>query len=471
MTTGRHIYWLRQVALGAIVRRVKPAIYFVAFLWRRLLFRTTFIAITGSLGKTTAKECLAGILSSVGPTYRTYRNQNGPKEGVPLNILKVRPWHRFAVLEVGVGEPNTMGRVARLVRPDVAIVLNVKRAHTNTFVDLEQYAAEKSVLLRSLPRGGLAILCRDDQRVARMGEGFNGRIRYFGQAPEADYSAAQVCGAWPGRLSFAFKTPAAVQPVKTQFVGLHWLNSALAALAAADSLGVHPHRAAAALADVEPFPGRLLPVRLPNGAIVLRDDFSASIDSVEEAFCVLESASATRRIAVVTDVSDTGMNRRQRLRRLAGRSARAAEVAVFIGRNAEFGKRQAIQAGMQAGNVHAFARLREAADFLRAELRSGDLMLLKGRSTEHVSRIFWAQLGSIRCWKEYCPKRMLCDICWELDVTPEQRRLASAIVAPEIEPGQIRDSLGPHRSATRLGEQPLEGDQRSSVHPSRKLTP
>jgi hypothetical protein len=96
----------------------------------------------------------------------------------------------------------------------------------------------------------------------------------------------------------------------------------------------------------------------------------------------------------------------------------------------DYGRRRAIENGMPAENVHAFDSIRSAAEFLKAEIRQGDLVLIKGRTTDHAARIFLAQLGKVGCWKEYCPKRMLCDICWELDVTPAQLALAR-IVEPD----------------------------------------
>src|SRR5262245_34874448 len=101
---GRLNLWIRQELLGPWVARLGTVIYVLAFLWRRRLFRPPFIAITGSLGKTTTKECLAAVLESIGPTYRTYRNQNGPGM-VALNLLRVRPWHRYAVLEIAASDP------------------------------------------------------------------------------------------------------------------------------------------------------------------------------------------------------------------------------------------------------------------------------------------------------------------------------------------------------------------------------
>jgi UDP-N-acetylmuramoyl-tripeptide--D-alanyl-D-alanine ligase len=172
--------------------------------------------------------------------------------------------------------------------------------------------------------------------------------------------------------------------------------------------------AARAASRVAPFPARLEPVPLPSGAVVLRDDYNASIDTLDAACQVLREAEARRRLLVVHDFSDFGKNRKHRLRHLAAEAASSAEIALFTGENAAYGRRRAIEAGMKAEDVHEFATLRQATDFLRAELRAGDLMLLKGRTTDHAARVLLGQLHEVRCWKVYCRKTMLCEHCWEL---------------------------------------------------------
>jgi UDP-N-acetylmuramoyl-tripeptide--D-alanyl-D-alanine ligase len=194
---------------------LQPALYVVAFIWRRLLLRTTFIAVTGSLGKTTAKECLAAVLASRGSTFRSYRNQNAAG-AVVLNVLRVRPWHRSAVLEMAAASPKSMRRFARLVRPDVAIVLNVLRTHTTTFRDLDEHAAEKSLLLSAMSSRGLAVLNSDDPLVKCMAGGVERRAVLFGTTADCDYQAEQISAGWPRRLTFVVRHKSFVQPVATQ---------------------------------------------------------------------------------------------------------------------------------------------------------------------------------------------------------------------------------------------------------------
>ena len=167
-----HLVFPRPSALIRSMRNI-PVMPFrwirltLSYLWRRMMLRTTVIAITGSTGKTTAKECLAAVLQRHGRTLKTFRNQND-QLGVPRTILAMRPWHRFAVVEVATGKPGDIRRSARVLKPDIAIILGVGRTHTDKFRTLDDTAAEKSALLDYLPRRGAVILNGDDQRVSAM---------------------------------------------------------------------------------------------------------------------------------------------------------------------------------------------------------------------------------------------------------------------------------------------------------------
>jgi UDP-N-acetylmuramoyl-tripeptide--D-alanyl-D-alanine ligase len=390
------------------------------------MFRTTFIAITGSLGKTTAKECLAGILSCRFRTFKSFLNQND-YHGVPRNILRIRPWHRFAVVEIGIAKPGDMAPLARLVRPDVAVMLCVAGTHTTAFRDLDQHAAAKALLLRKLRRGGKLILNGDDPRVAAMADPKVFVVKTFGISPLFDMWADRITGKWPKRLKFRVHSHSESAKVETQLVGTHWLPSVLAALTTARYCGVKLREAVDAIRHVKPFPGRLQPVQLPSGAIVLRDDYNASLGVLNAALRVLDKASAARRLLVISDFSDFKKNRRHRLKYLGKEVARVAEVAVFIGERAAYGIRRAIDSGMRPENGHHFESLEQATQFLRGYLEPNDLMLLKGRTTDHISRVFFGLLGNISCWRKKCSKTILCDFCPELGASPDAMRMAIPI--------------------------------------------
>jgi UDP-N-acetylmuramoyl-tripeptide--D-alanyl-D-alanine ligase len=97
-----------------------------------------------------------------------------------------------------------------------------------------------------------------------------------------------------------------------------------------------------------------------------------------------------------------------------------ADLLVFTGSSARAARAEARRAGLLDDQVASFEKISEAADFLRSELREGDLVLLKaGRSTEHLARIYYAQTGTVECWRPSCKKPMLCDFCDELGHRPD----------------------------------------------------
>ena len=391
----------------------RPISAVLVFLWRRLMVRTTVIAITGSVGKTTCKECLAAALESHGAVVKTFQNQND-RFGLPKTIRAMRPWHRFAVVELGTQSPGDMRRLARLVKPDIAVVLCVARTHTGQFKDLDETAAEKAELLSVLSPRGIAVLNTDDPRVRSMAEGRKLRTIFFGSAPGCDYRAQAAESRWPDRLRFEVVSGEQRFDVRTQLVGTHWLSSVLAALAAAAACGIPIEEAARRIGRVPPSPGRMQPVALPSGAIIMRDEENGSPDTVEAMFEVLRNASTNRRGLVFSDQSDSKASPRKRLRTIGRLASELCDFAVFVGEHAQHGVAAATAAGMDPSCCAGFYNLRDAAQWLKHALRPDDLVFLKGRSTDHLSRILFAQFGSIGCWKSKCSIRGLCDFCERL---------------------------------------------------------
>jgi UDP-N-acetylmuramoyl-tripeptide--D-alanyl-D-alanine ligase len=418
LAARRGSLWFRQVVFRSVVVAALPLILLVAGLWRRLLVRTTFIAITGSLGKTTAKEMLAAILATRARTFKTFGNKNGYFQAA-ANLLRVRPWHRYAVFEMGISQPGQMGPMACMVRPHVAIVLGLARVHTKGFHDRGEYAAEKAALLPHVEPGGLVLLNGDDPGLTEFAAPPGVRIVRFGLSPNLDYRADEISAVWPERLSARVHCGGRACRVETRLLGSHWMPSLLAAVAAAVELGGSLEAAAAVLGRLAPYPARLDPVTLPNGVVVIRDDYSCSANGFEAGLRFLREARANRRVLVFSDVSDAEMNARNRRKQLGREVGGWLDLLVLHDRDPKYCRRKVVEGGMQAERVWAFETIQETGTFLREHLRAGDLVLLTGRTTDHMARVFYAQFGVVECRRERCRKTMLCDGCWELGFKPE----------------------------------------------------
>lgn len=276
MTLERLRLWVRQEVVSRLFVPARPVLCALAFVWRRLLFRTTFVAITGSLGKTTAKECVAACLAARFRTSSPRGNQNSDAQ-LALAVLRVRPWHRYAVLEIAAGRPGRMARRIPFVRPDISVVLCVARTHTIAYPSLEACAAEKAILVGALRPGGLALLNVDDARVTTMAVPPGCTVRRFGARANADVRGEAISPRWPERLLVRGTEGGETQVVRTQLVGAHWMPAVLAAVAIARHAGVPLGEAASALRRVAPVIGRLQPVALPTGGTVLRDDYNGTV--------------------------------------------------------------------------------------------------------------------------------------------------------------------------------------------------
>lgn len=400
-------------SLSLRLRIVSALLRTAAWLWRRLLFRTVFIGITGSVGKTTAKNCLAASLVSCGPVSATIANQNDSNFGLPRSILRVRPWHRFAVIETGIETPGHLERGARVLAPDVALIVSVALSHTKSFRTLDEIAAEKSKLLRYLKPRGMVVLNNDDPFVSAMRVPPGAVTVRYGSTPDVDCAISGVAATWPDRLSFTVQAGRETQLVRTRFAGAHWTGSVAGAIATAHALGVSLPAATAAIAEVPPFVARLEPVEI-DGATFLRDDYKGSVATFGVALNVLREARVQRRVLVCSDLADSVLRHQRRVAMIGASAAANADVAIFVGRHAALARKRALKAGMAASAAHSFPELEDAAAFLRRERRPGDLILLSGQVTDHLSRIFHAQTGPVSCWKTKCSIKHVCDACPEL---------------------------------------------------------
>lgn len=409
-TKGRRIWFAKALLLDLL-----------AALWRRCMWRTTFIAITGSFGKSTANECLGAALGARWPTVKTARNSNG-FDNICWVIFAVRPWHRFAVIEVGAERKGMLRHWARVIRPDIAVIVNVGGAHSLSFPTLDDVAEEKSQLLKGLKRGGLAVLNGDNPRVAAMASVAGKRgcdVAFFGSNPSFEVSGEIVTFRWPDRFSCKVRKGQQSVDCETQFVGPLWLPSVLAALTVAIRVGVPLEEACAAIAKVPPIRARLQPVLLPNGAVILRDDTNSFLDAFKASLAVLKDARCGRRVFVSNGYTESTLNSRRRATELGGLAGSSSDVVVFFGQEGREACKAARKHGIAPENAHRFKTMSEAVDFLRTELRAGDLALVKGRFESHLARVSFAQVTEVGCWISRCNKPIPCDCCDELGVSQE----------------------------------------------------
>lgn len=377
------------------------------------LWRTTIIAITGSNGKTTATRYLAAILSAQAPTQWTRLNRNS-QGGITETIAFCRPWKtRYAVFEVGFGELGSIRRAVRLIRPHISVVLSVFLEHRLVLKTLETAAREKSELITGLPENGVAVLNTDDPLVAEMPVPPGRTLIRVGASPDNDVWYENAESVWPQMLRFTAVVDGHRQEIRTRMLGIHWIGSILPSIAVAHHLGVSLEEIARVIEEVPPYPARMQPVRLPSGAIVIRDEFKGTRHTVDVAFDELHRARASRKFLVFGDLWQSPLEPRERLEDIGREAAKLFDYVVFIGDRARHGVQGALKGGLSEDRARAFPDYKSAARFLRPLLGTGDVVLTKADRNNQLSRLFYSLLGEVRCTIPLCDRPMVCDDCRE----------------------------------------------------------
>ncbi len=372
-----------------VVDDTRLALGRLAAAWREAL-AGPLVAVTGSWGKTTVKELLAAVLAARGPVLASPGNLNNAV-GLPLSLLRLEERHRAAVVELGASAPGEIASLAALARPQVAVLTGAGAAHLEGFGSLEGVARAKGELLEALPEDGVAVLPAD-QPFTPLWRGLAGRRRVLDFGLEAgavraapDSVRVALEGPQPGTC-FVLQTPEGEVPVRLRLLGAHQVRNALAAAAAALSLGVDLEAVRRGLEAVDPVPGRLQPRRGPRGALVLDDSYNANPDSLAAALAVLAEAPG-RRLLALGDMLELGPEA-VALHRKAGHQARAVGVERLhaLGPLA----REAAAAFGPGGHAHE-----DPGTLVRALLRELDaeaVVLVKGSRGAGMERVVQALL-------------------------------------------------------------------------------
>lgn len=389
------------------------AVQRLAVVHRHRLGSVTIVGVTGSAGKTTAKDMIAAVLGSLGPGLKSPHTAN-MSFFLAQTILRTRPRHRFCILELSGHEPGALDYPLRAFRPMIGVVTTIGSDHMSNHGSRESIVAEKGKLVAALPRDGVAVLNADDEHVLAMASRSSARVITYGVSASADLRAENVSASWPDRLTFTARFREETCQVETRLCGAHWLPSVLSALATGLAVGVTLQVGARAVATVEPFQARMSPVEHPDGVVFIRDDVKAPLWSLTTSLDFMRAARATRKIAVFGTLSDFAGAERGYLQ-AARQALGAVDHALFVGRWAP----KALKARRHPGDeaVQAFATVEEVSRYLDQFLRPGDLVLIKGSNTaDHLVRIPLARTTTVRCWRSDCRKLAFCNTCSLLEV-------------------------------------------------------
>ncbi|MBN1201756.1 MAG: alanine racemase [Anaerolineae bacterium] len=356
-------------------------------------FGTTVIGVTGSVGKSTAKDAIAHVLGTRYNVYKGSDSFNG-RFGLPLALGKLDKDHQIAILEFGTDQFGEMAEMVTATNPLVGVVTSIAHAHTDRLVTLANIAREKGELIRRLPPDGLAVLNFDDPLVREMASETQASVLTVGldiaePAFGADLLAYNILEA---RYKTGFDLRYGQQRFAGRWVpllGTHQLYSILAALAIGLSYDIPLEDGLRALTELEPLPGRMHPLDGPNGSLLIDDSFNANPEGMLAALNWLAGVRDlhSRLVFVMGDMDELGSHSPLAHLQVGQRAAEVVDQFVTKGDLAAESARAALEEGMDRDRVHITFSVEDAAKAASLDLGPNDIVLVKGSPAARMERV------------------------------------------------------------------------------------
>ncbi len=321
------------------------------------------IGVTGSVGKTSTKDLIAGACSVSRRTHANPASFNN-ELGLPLTLLNAPDDTEVTVLEMGARGLGHIRMLCEIGRPTIGVVTRVALAHGEQFGSIEAVAEAKGELIEALPSSGFAVLNAGDARVLAMRSRTSATIITYG-IDSGDVSVRSLQLDEVLRPRFTLQTPDGSVEVQLQARGAHLAENAAAAVAAAMAAGVTLDDAALGVAGAKASPWRMEVSTLASGALLINDSYNANPTSVRAGVEALSASGRKRLTAVLGPMAELGSDS-ERLHREIAEWAVEAGVRVLAVAAPAFGPR--------AEHVATSAEARQRLTTLNAE----DAVLVKG---------------------------------------------------------------------------------------------
>jgi UDP-N-acetylmuramoyl-tripeptide--D-alanyl-D-alanine ligase len=350
----------------------------IAHFWRKK-FRATVAAITGSSGKTTTKEMLAGIAGLTKKVIKAQGNYNN-LIGLPLTVLQINAQHELAILEMGTNTRGEIGRLTDIAEPDIGLITNIGPAHLEGFKSVETVREEKLDLFRNMPDAGVAIINLDDERLRVADKDWRGKRVTFGLRKDADVSAEGIETKGIKGVEFTIRMGSFKQEITVQTAGIHNVYNALAAAASSWALRIDFPTICQGLTAFQPISGRMEIHRLKNGAFIIDDTYNANPASFREALKTLRDLRGNQKSTVIMgDMLELGEQAEVMHEGIGSLMADTGVDTIYLrGRLSPATAAGALKRKMLKGQIVFFESPDEIIDRLASHVKRGDWILVKG---------------------------------------------------------------------------------------------
>ncbi|MBR6729224.1 MAG: UDP-N-acetylmuramoyl-tripeptide--D-alanyl-D-alanine ligase [Clostridia bacterium] len=350
----------------------------------RQSFRLPLVAITGSVGKTTAKEMTATVLASACHVLKTQGNFNNDI-GLPLTLLQLTEKHEAAVIEMGMSGFGEIDLLASIAAPDVVLMTNIGLSHIEMLGSQENIYRAKTEFFPHLRPGGTVIINGDDPILSAHKPEMPAKVISVGTSPEHDIYATDII-VKPDSVAFTLVHEDMKKSITLSVPGAHNVTNALLAYAAGFVLNIPAEQAAHALESYMPGDKRMEFIK-NNSLTIINDCYNAAPASVEAALQVL-SMQEGRKIAVLGDMKELGEFASSAHKKIGTQAAAFHIDALFtLGENGALIAQGAKEAGMTEDSVFSFLEIETLQEALSAFIQKGDVILVKASRAMALERI------------------------------------------------------------------------------------
>ncbi len=387
-------------------------------------YKPRVVGITGSVGKTSAKEAIYAVLSVQFRVRRPLKNYNN-EIGLPLAIIgakspgksifgwlgiffkalgllliKNKKYPEILILEMGVDRPGDMKYLLKIVKPEIGVITSIGASHLEYFSSVEQIKEEKSGLIKGLGKDNWAVLNYDNELIRGLENKTKARVITYGFSQPAQIRADELKFSFEesreiaNLLGLGFKLKYNNQSVKVILADVLGYSGVYAALAAASvglALGINLEKIAQALENIKLPPGRMNLIDGIKNTIIIDDTYNSSPDSSISALDLVSKISASqgaRKFAILGDMLELGGFSEAGHKQVGKRAVEAGiDKLIAVGERARDIARGAEEAGMNKDNVFYFPDAVAAGKFTQDRIKEGDIILVKGSQGMRMEKI------------------------------------------------------------------------------------
>lgn len=353
----------------------------------RKQFTIPVIGITGSVGKTSTKEMVAGVLSQKFRVLRTRGNFNN-EIGLPLTIFELREDTEIAVVEMGMSDFGEMERLSKIARPDVCIITNIGPCHLENCGDLDGVLRAKKEIFTYRNTEGAVFLNGDDEKLRTLSKEVS--PVFFGLSGENDFYASDLESqgllGYKGIIHGTRKKETFTFPVTVPAPGKHMVVSAVCAAAIGTYFGLTTEEIEHGIAEFRPVGNRSNLIETKD-YLLFSDCYNANPASVRASIDVMKETFG-RKVCLLGDMFELGVEERELHRQIGVYAAEAGmDVLLLVGelsRETLEGAKEVRGEDMVLAHFHD---LDEAKEKLTTYLKKGDTILIKASHGMHFEEL------------------------------------------------------------------------------------